>query len=176
MPRAASWATAAAAILSTGAMFGFFYAWSVSAMWGLDATAPAAAVEAMQAINRAVRNAWFAPAFFGAPLALAAAAALAWLRGARVAAACFGSAALVYGVGCLGVTALVNVPMNRALDSAAPRDAAEAAAVWAAYSPRWQHWNHGRTLASGLALLLAAAGVATLGDRGAASTQSRRSL
>ena len=46
--------------------------------------------------------------------------------------------------------------MNEALAQVAvPTDRAAAAAIWDAYSPRWQTWNVVRTAASGLALLLA---------------------
>ncbi|MEP5029486.1 MAG: hypothetical protein ABJR02_02340, partial [Marinomonas sp.] len=58
------------------AIFGFFYAWVCSTMWGLDAADPRVAISAMQAMNASVRNAVFAPAFFGTPLALAVTAVL----------------------------------------------------------------------------------------------------
>lgn len=65
-------------LLSSGAIFGFFYAWVCSTMWGLDAANPALAIGAMQAMNASVRNAVFAPAFFGTPFVLIATAMLAW--------------------------------------------------------------------------------------------------
>ncbi len=61
-------------LIFTGAIFGFFYAWVCSTMWGLDAADPRVAIAAMQAMNASVRNAVFAPAFFGTPVVLAAAA------------------------------------------------------------------------------------------------------
>ena len=39
-------------------------------MWGLYAADPQVAIAAMQAMNASVRNAVFAPAFFGMPLVL----------------------------------------------------------------------------------------------------------
>ena len=45
-------------------------------------------------------------------------------------------------------------------------DRAAAAAIWDAYSPRWQTWNVVRTAASGLALLLAGWAVWRLGRAG----------
>ena len=52
-------------LLLSAALFGFFYAWVCSTMWGLDMADPRVAIAAMQAMNASVRNAVFAPAFFG---------------------------------------------------------------------------------------------------------------
>ena len=54
-------------LLFLGAIFGFFYAWVCSTMWGLDAADPRVAISAMQAMNASVRNAVFFPAFFLTP-------------------------------------------------------------------------------------------------------------
>ncbi|TIP78494.1 MAG: hypothetical protein E5X60_39655, partial [Mesorhizobium sp.] len=62
-------------IVSSGAIFGFFYAWVCSTMWGLDQTDPRVAIEAMQAMNASVRNAVFFPAFFLTPVVLGLTAA-----------------------------------------------------------------------------------------------------
>ena len=51
-----------------GAMAGFFYAYSMSVMWALDAVDPKAAIASMQSIYIVVRNAIFFPAFFGTPV------------------------------------------------------------------------------------------------------------
>ena len=53
---------AALALLHSGAIFGFFYAWICSTMWGLDAADPNVAISAMQAMNASVRNLVFVPA------------------------------------------------------------------------------------------------------------------
>lgn len=153
---------ATAALLLAGAIFGFFYAWVCSTMWGLDAADPGVAIEAMRAMNASVRNAVFAPAFFGTAPALWLAALLSWHAGAG-GAGWFLAAGIVY----LGldnvVTFAVDVPMNEALAATpAPDDPAAAAEVWAAYSSRWQAWNQIRAAGSGLALLLAAVGLIRL--------------
>lgn len=140
----------------TGAIFGFFYAWICSAMWGLDAADPRVAIAAMQAANASVRNFVFAPAFFGTPLVAALAAALTWRR-YRAASVALALAGAVYALGALLPTLMLNVPMNEALGATpVPDDIDAARAIWAGYSPRWQVYNIARTLASGLALLLAA--------------------
>ncbi len=153
-------------LLFSGAIFGFFFAWVSSTIWGLDAADPQVAIAAMQAMNASVRNAVFAPAFFGTPLVLLA-TALASRRASGAAALAFAAAAVVYTLGGLILTLAVNVPMNEALAQVIiPEDRAEAAAIWAGYSPRWQLWNQIRTVASGLALLLAGWGTWRLGRDG----------
>lgn len=160
------WIFAFSALALTGAIFGFFYAWVCSTMWGLDAAEPRVAVAAMQAMNASVRNIVFAPAFFGTPIALALTALLAGLTRRPAAASAFGAAALVYAVGGLYLTLSVNVPMNEALAAeGAVTDPDRAQAIWAAYSPRWQLFNQIRTAASGIALLLTGLGLVFLGRR-----------
>lgn len=150
-------------VLLSAAIFGFFYAWVCSTMWGLDATDPRVAIAAMQAMNGSVRNAVFAPAFFGTPVALGVTAFVLWRQGFATSAALFAaSAALYLGLG-LGLTLAVNVPMNEALATVAvPDNEAAARAIWAEYSPKWQFWNQFRTVASGLSLVLAVLGVLAL--------------
>lgn len=154
-----------AALLLSAAIFGFFYAWICSTMWGLDAADPRVAIQAMQAMNGSVRNAVFAPAFFGTPFALALAALLLFRQDRRRAAMAFAGAAALYF--CLGLllTASINVPMNEALATVAvPDDRAAAEAIWRAYSGDWQFWNTVRTLASGAAFLLAVCGLLAEGN------------
>lgn len=147
-------ALAIASLLFTGAIFGFFYAWVCSTMWGLDATDPEIAIAAMQAMNASVRNVIFAPIFFGTPLVLLAAAAGNWHI--RPAAYAFLAGAVIYLLGGLILTMIVNVPMNETLArTAIPNDRKLAGLIWAEYSGRWQMWNQIRTVASGVALLLA---------------------
>lgn len=155
-------------LLFSGAIFGFFYAWVCSTMWGLDAADPRIAIEAMQAMNASVRNAVFAPAFFGTPFVLILTGAIALLTGRKAAGVAFAAGGLVYLVGGIWLTMRVNVPMNDALAAVQiPGSRAEAQAIWQAYSTKWQFWNATRTVASGLALLLAGWGMWGLGRTGA---------
>ncbi|MEO1424904.1 MAG: DUF1772 domain-containing protein [Pseudomonadota bacterium] len=161
MPRALT-ASVLASLLLTGAIFGFFYAWVCSTMWGLDAADPRVAIAAMQAMNASVRNAVFFPAFFLTPAILALTAVLAHRRSVA-ATRLFGGAAAVYLCGGLILTMTINVPMNESLATrAVPEDAAVAAALWAEYSDPWQLWNQIRTGFSGAALLLAGLGTLRL--------------
>jgi uncharacterized membrane protein len=146
---------AAFSLLLNGAIFGFFYAWVCSTMWGLDAADPAVAIAAMQAMNRSVRNAVFFPAFFLTPVVLLVTAWLAQAQHRRVASLGFVAAAVVYFIGGLIATIAVNVPMNEALAVLSIPITGEAAGqIWQAYSGPWQVWNILRTLASGIALML----------------------
>ena len=77
-------AAVGAAVLLSAAIFGFFYAWVCSTMWGLDAADPRVAIPAMQAMNASVRNVVFAPAFFGTGVAALLAALIAGGAGSAV--------------------------------------------------------------------------------------------
>lgn len=145
------------AVLFCGALFGFFLAWDVSTIHGLDRITSGIAIQAMQAMNASVRNPGFAVIYFGTPVVLLLALGALWWRGSRGAAALMAAAFALVAGGVLLLTAVVNVPMNQALAAAGlPADPQAQAALWAGYSPRWQNANHIRSLASGFALLLAA--------------------
>ena len=142
-------------LLNIGAIFGFFYAWVCSTMWGLDATDPRTAIAAMQAMNASVRTAVFFPAFFMTPIILGATAIFAAQEAKRKSAVLFGLAAILYFGGAFLVTAMVNVPMNEALAKVSiPDDINAARSIWQDYSATWQVWNLLRTMVSGLCLLL----------------------
>ena len=150
-------------LLLTGAIFGFFYAWICSTMWGLDATDPETAIKAMQAMNASVRNGVFAPAFFATPFVLLVTGWVAWSVGARPAAFWLATGGVVYLFGGMILTMAVNVPMNQALALIeTPLDTETAQAIWADYSAPWQRWNIIRTIASGFALLLTGMGLMSL--------------
>jgi len=150
-------------LLSVGAIFGFFYAWVCSTMWGLDAADPRVAIDAMQAMNASVRNPVFFPAFFLTPVFLAVTASVAWGQTHRGVAILFGASAAVYVFGAFLVTAMVNVPMNEALAQVSvPADTEAARRIWQDYSQPWQIWNTVRTVFSGVALLLAGLALFTL--------------
>lgn len=151
------------ALISSGAIFGFFYAWICSTMWGLDAADPRVAIEAMQAMNASVRNAVFAPAFFGTPVFMAIAAIFAWRVNTGSAALAFGLGGLIYAVGGIVLTMSINVPMNEALASiVVPTDVTAAQDIWTAYSGDWQLYNIIRTVFSGITLALAGVGLMKL--------------
>ena len=154
-------------LLSVGAIFGFFYAWVCSTMWGLDETDPQVAIAAMQAMNASVRNAVFFPAFFLTPVFLVLTAVLAWSLTRYRTAILFGASAAVYFGGALLVTALINVPMNEALAVVnLPAEPLAAERIWQDYSKPWQTWNTIRSVFSGIALLLAGIAILNLKPEG----------
>ncbi|UXN58613.1 DUF1772 domain-containing protein [Phyllobacterium zundukense] len=156
-------------IVFCGAIFGFFYAWICSTMWGLDQADPRVAIAAMQAMNGSVRNAVFFPAFFLTPVVLTITALVLRRAVQTSAAAWFLAAAVVYFAFGLFLTMAVNVPMNEALAAVnVPTDLETAREIWEGYSGRWQFWNQVRTVASGAALVFAAIGLTRL--RGIAPT------
>ncbi len=153
-------------LLMCAAIFGFFYAWVCSTMWGLDTADPRIAIAAMQAMNGSVRNAVFAPAFFGTPLVLAITTWLLWTHNHKASAKLFALSGAVYLCFGLILTMVVNVPMNEALALVTvPQDIDAARTIWQDYSKPWQVWNQIRTIASGLAFLLAVIGTLKLFGR-----------
>ena len=144
-------ALALLSLLFSGAMFGFFFAWVCSTMWGLDASDPNVAIAAMQAMNASVRNWVFAPVFFGTPVLLMFTA---------LAATGFALAGLLYVLGAMVPTMTANVPLNEALALVeTPLGVAEAEEAWRAYSGPWQVWNAVRVVAAGFVLALAGWGL-----------------
>ncbi|WP_299873376.1 DUF1772 domain-containing protein [uncultured Sulfitobacter sp.] len=147
-------------LLEAGALFGFFYAWVCSTMWGLDAADPRVAIEAMQAMNASVRNAVFAPVFFGTPVVTGITAFVLYRADQSPAALWFALATAVIALLAVLLTMGINVPMNEALAQVAvPTDIDAARAIWLAYSPDWQFWNQLRTATSGLGLLMVGIGI-----------------
>lgn len=145
------------AVVLFALMAGFFYAFSVAIMAGLDRVAAATAIEAMNGINATVRNPVFFVTFFGPPFAALAAATLAMMQGDRPAGWTLGAAALLYMMGVIAPTAAVNVPMNEALALNAPADTAtQVETIWSDYSVRWTRWNTMRGLVCTGCLVLAA--------------------
>ena len=154
---------AVSSIVFSGAIFGFFYAWVCSTMWGLDQADPRVAIAAMQAMNASVRNAVFFPAFFLTPLVLGVTATVLSVGRQKASGRWFAAAAFVYLVFGLFLTMAINVPMNEALaEIGIPDDVEAARQIWQDYSVRWQIWNQTRAFASSLALVLASIGVLKL--------------
>jgi len=145
------------ALICCGAIFGFFFAWVSSTMWGLDAADPRVAIAAMQAMNASVRNPIFAVVFFGTPIITLLATLLSFRAGRAQAAATllFGSA--LYLLGVVLTTVVFNVPLNEALAATeVPQDRAAAQIIWNEYSSPWQAFNQIRTVVAGVVLAMAA--------------------
>lgn len=152
---------AAATVVTNAAVGGLFYAFSSFVMTGLDRTAPATAITAMQGINaEAQANAPFLTLFFGSAvlaLGVGIAATTKWSQpgsGYVLAGAVLGLLASV-------VTVAFNVPLNNRLDAVAPSalTAPDAWTAWQAYLGPWTAWNHVRTFAPLLGSVLILVGL-----------------
>lgn len=138
------------AVICAALVAGIFFAFSTFVMRALAKLEAREGIAAMQSVNVVVQNPWFFGVFFGAGILSIAGvlgALLAGDAGGRIAA--FAGAAL-YLVGCIGVTAVKNVPLNDQLAKVEPTDEA-AALFWDDYVTRWNRWNHVRTAACLLA-------------------------
>lgn len=144
------------------AMAGFFFAFLATVLPGFDRLTAAAATEAMQAVNAAVRNPVFALGFWGGS-GLAVAALVVALCGRRRGGLWLAGAGAVYLVGVLGITGLGNVPLNRTL--AATVDPIAAASFWATYRVDWGALNLLRMLAAFIAASLAIGAFAALSTK-----------
>jgi uncharacterized membrane protein len=136
-----------AATMATGLMAGLFYAYACSVMLGLGRTADQTFVEAMQRINVAILNGWFAVIFGGALVLTALAGVLHSAADWRSALPWIVAAFVLY-VAALAITFAVNVPLNNQLDAAGEAARiAEIATVRAQFEARWVRWNVARTVA-----------------------------
>jgi len=151
---------AVVAIVLCGAASGVFFAFSTSVMPGLDAIKPDQAINAMVSMNRKIINPAFLAAFVGTPFVTAVTGVLLLVDDATGAALFFFAATVVYLLGAVAPTAVVNVPLNNALD-AGPVPAAddEVARMWSDYSTRWTRWNHWRAVFSLATLVLLGLGL-----------------
>lgn len=134
----------AASTVTVGLMAGFFYAYACSVMVGLDRVDDRTFILTMQWINATVRNAAFAPAFFGS-LVLTIAAAVVAVVSSHSARGWIVAAAVLYAAAFL-VTLTLNVPLNEQLAAAGPADQIrDLGAVRAAFEGPWIRWNLLRT-------------------------------
>ncbi len=144
-------------------MAGVYFAFSAFIMAALERTGPAAGAAAMRAINRVILGSAFMPLFFGTTLAALAVAGFGLARLGSIPigltdldapqGALMTLGGVLYVVGMFVCTAARNVPLNNALDAAAPGSAAEAA-IWRRYLRAWTAWNHVRAVASAAAAAL----------------------
>ncbi len=128
---------------------GIFFTFSNFVMAALRRLPAEAGAAAMQSINVTVLNPLFFAVFFGTGAVALASAVLSTGMNTPPAAA----GAALYLLGCIGVTAVKNVPLNNALAAADPADTA-GQEIWTQYLNRWTFWNHIRTAACLIAALL----------------------
>ena len=147
---------AVAAMLWAGLMGGFFYAFSVLVMPGLDATNPLVAIPSMQNINAAVDSRLFGLGFSGAAILAGVALVIGVLRRDGLSSYLLVVSGAVYLVGTFLVTVAFNVPLNDDLDGYSLLDPASIGRM-DGYIRDWSRWNDVRTVSSLLAFVLFAA-------------------
>ena len=147
------------AVLAYALVAGVFLAFSDFIMRSLALTGGSGGVDAMQAINREVFRWIFMTLFLGMAAGSVAIALYSWLGIDGPARAPLVAAALVYLVGCFGVTVVFNVPMNEAL-ARMPSPSEATQRYWTqTYVPRWTFWNSVRTGASAVSASLLLVGL-----------------
>jgi uncharacterized membrane protein len=132
------------AALGSGLNAGLFFIFSNTIMRSFDRLPAAAAVAAMNSINRVILNPLFFLVFFGTALLC-----LVLLVG-RINSPLVVAGSLLYLIGTIGVTMVRNVPLNDKLAAISP-SANDLETQWLAYRRPWTRWNHVRTVACLLA-------------------------
>ena len=136
--------TLGAALLTTGLISGFFYAYACSVTLGLARLPDAQYVLAMQEINATVRNLIFAFSYFGAAIALLMASFAHFKERTTVRFWLIAAAGLLYIGGGFLLTLGVNVPLNETL-ALVNANSPEVSAARTAYEAPWNTWNWVRT-------------------------------
>lgn len=139
------------AVLGSGIMAGLFFVFSAFMMTALSRLPAAQGIAAMQSINVAIINPVFLTVFMGTAVLCALLIAVAFFRWADAGSAWLLAGGVLYLIGVIVVTMVVNVPMNDAIAAADPASA-EGAALWTRYLNDWVMWNHVRTASSIAAL------------------------
>ncbi len=146
------------ALLGSALVGGIFFAFSSFVMKALARVPSAEGIAAMQSINVVVLNPSFLGAFIGTAVLSLVAAGLALAGWGHPSASFFLGGAIFYLVGTFLVTGLGNVPLNDQLAAVSATDRA-AGDVWELYLNRWTVWNHVRTAAAMVAVLLYSLGL-----------------
>lgn len=142
-----------AGALSSALVAGMFYAFSSFIMAALARVPPAEGMRAMNAINVTVITPSFMALFMGTAVLGIALAIWSLFSISQADSQLVLLGALLYLLGCFGVTMAFNVPLNDQL-AAAPTEV-----LWHSYLRTWTMWNSVRTAAAALssAVLVAVA-------------------
>ncbi|ACY96945.1 conserved hypothetical protein [Thermomonospora curvata DSM 43183] len=142
-----------AAATTMGLAAGLFTSFSYAVMPGLARTGDRVFIDAMQRINTAILNGWFALVFAGAIVFTGLAVGV-HLGGDHRAMLPWLVAAFALYAAVLVITFTVNVPLNDALAAAGDAGGlADPAAVRAEFEGRWVSWNVVRSVLSTAALV-----------------------
>ena len=133
--------------LGAALVAGIFFAFSTFIMTALSRLLPEQGIASMHFINVAVLNPCFLAVFFRTALGSIALALLGILYWDASGSTYLVSGSLLYLIGCILVTIVLNVPLNNALADVEP-GSKEGTEMWTRYLSTWTTWNHLRTVAS----------------------------
>ena len=134
-------------ILGSGLIAGVFYGFSTFIMKALGRLPANEGIAAMQSINITVINPLFLGVFLGTGLLCAALIVMSLLNWHGTSSIILIAGSILYIVGCLAVTMLLNVPLNNELAAVNTTDP-KSVEVWTRYLSDWTFWNSIRTAAS----------------------------
>ena len=141
-------AVLAVATVLMGLIAGFFYAYACSVMVGLAETDNRTFIHTMQSINATVRNAAFAPSFFGSLVVTGMATALYAKRRQDPVFRWVAAGLALYAIAFV-ITFAISVPLNNDLAEAGHPDLIDnLGAVRESYEGPWVRFNVARTVAS----------------------------
>jgi len=145
------------AALGSAVMAGTFFAFSNFVMPALGRLPAEQGIAAMQSVNRVVMNPIFLGVFMGTMIVSVVLGLIVVPSLRELPSMLMLVAALLYVLGCFGVTIVFNVPLNNALD-AVQAASPEGAAFWQRYLGEWVFWNTVRTVLPliGVGLFMAA--------------------
>jgi uncharacterized membrane protein len=141
------------ALIGSALVGGVFFAFSSFVMKALARLPSSEGIAAMQSINVVVINASFLGAFLGTAFLSLGVVVLVFVGRSHPSAMLFLGGAIAYFAGTFLVTMFGNVPLNDELARVSATDGA-AFEFWEHYVNRWTMWNHVRTAAAMLAMLL----------------------
>ncbi len=133
--------------LGSALVAGVFFAFSTFVMKALGRLQPEQGIAAMQSINVTVLNPWFFTVFFGTGAGCIFLAIFALLNWSGPVAIHLAVGSMLYIVGSIVVTMVLNVPLNNAL-ARADANHPDSVSLWRHYLHRWTFWNHVRTAGS----------------------------
>lgn len=139
--------------IGCGLLAGLYFSFSTFIMGALGRIETPAGITAMNSINTVIQRSPFMPLFLGSSLAaliLAGIALFQWHQPGSIAAFAGGA---IYIVGMFVCTMAFNVPLNNTLATVDPASE-NGTKIWARYLRNWTLWNHVRTIASTVAMVL----------------------
>ncbi|NYT35818.1 DUF1772 domain-containing protein [Allopusillimonas soli] len=139
--------------ISCGLLAGLYFSFSTFIMRALGRVEAPAGMAAMNSVNAVIQRSLFMPLFLGSSLValmLVVISLFQWHQPGSVAAFAGG---VIYIGGMFICTMAFNVPLNNALAKVDPASA-DGGNVWGHYLRDWTRWNHVRTVASTVAMIL----------------------